>query len=123
MALKTRSVETKAVTDLAALAVFTASKDGGMIAADVEARRLLDENPNCQIPSRSCGTPSRQSAQDREGVQAGRRLMTALAALAHPVRRGASERRPFPSRFNSAAPLRGRDAMLRGNRRLKPAEM
>ena len=56
-ALKTRSVETKAVTDLAALAVFTASKDGGMIAADVEARRLLDEYPNCQIPSRSCGTP------------------------------------------------------------------
>jgi len=49
MSLKVKSVETRTVIDLAALAVFTASRDGGMIAADSEARRLLDANPDCQI--------------------------------------------------------------------------
>ena len=50
MSLKVQSVETVTVMDLAALAVFTASRDGGMIAADVEARRILDANPDCQTP-------------------------------------------------------------------------
>jgi len=50
MSRKAQSVEAITVMDLAAFAVFTASKDGGMIAADVEARRILDENPYCQTP-------------------------------------------------------------------------
>jgi len=50
VSLKTQSVEVRTVVDLAALAVFTASKDGGMIAADLEARRILDANPDCQTP-------------------------------------------------------------------------
>jgi hypothetical protein len=48
MSLKVKSVEAKMVLDLAALAVSTASKDGGMIVADAEALRLLHENPYCQ---------------------------------------------------------------------------
>ena len=50
MPLKVKSVEAQTVADLAAMAVFTATKNGRLIAADVEARRLLDENPDCQTP-------------------------------------------------------------------------
>ena len=50
MSLKVKSVEVKMVLDLAALAVFAASKDGGMIAAEAEALCLLYENPDCQMP-------------------------------------------------------------------------
>ena len=45
MSLKTKSVEINEVLDLAALSVAAAAQNGGMIAADVEARRLLDANP------------------------------------------------------------------------------
>jgi hypothetical protein len=49
MPLKAQSVEARIVSDLAALAVSKASIDG-VIAVDVEARRLLDENPDCKTP-------------------------------------------------------------------------
>ena len=49
MSLKTQSVERTQVLDLAALSVEAAAQDGGLIAADMEARRLLDANPDCQI--------------------------------------------------------------------------
>jgi len=49
MSLKAKSVESRQVLDLAALSVESAANDGGMIAADMEARRLLDANPDCQI--------------------------------------------------------------------------
>ena len=49
MSLKTKSVERHEVLDLAALSVEAAAQDGGMIATDVEARRLLDANPDCQM--------------------------------------------------------------------------
>jgi hypothetical protein len=49
MSLKAKSVESGQVLDLATLAVEGAAMDGGMIAADMEARRLLDAHPDCQI--------------------------------------------------------------------------
>jgi len=49
MSLKAKSVESRQVLDLAALSVESAANDGGMIAADMEARGLLDAHPNCQI--------------------------------------------------------------------------
>jgi len=49
MSLKTKSVERYEVLDLAALSVEAAAQDGGMIATDVEARRLLDTHPDCQM--------------------------------------------------------------------------
>ena len=50
MSLKTKSVDRQEVLDLAALSVEGAANDGGMIPADLEARRLLDAHPDCQIP-------------------------------------------------------------------------
>jgi len=50
MSLKTKSVQTSEVFDLAALSVKGAAEDGGVVAADMEARRLLDAHPYCQIP-------------------------------------------------------------------------
>jgi hypothetical protein len=50
VSLKPASVERQEVLDLASLAVENAAKDGGMIAADTEAQRLLDDSPDCQIP-------------------------------------------------------------------------
>jgi hypothetical protein len=49
MSLKARSVETQELLDLASLVIDGAAKDGGMIAADMEARRLLDAHPDCHI--------------------------------------------------------------------------
>jgi hypothetical protein len=49
MSLKPASVERQEVVDLASLSVEGAAQDGGMIPADMEARRLLDAHPNCQI--------------------------------------------------------------------------
>ena len=49
MSLKAKSVERQQVLDLASLSVEGAAKDGGMIPADMEARRLLDAHPDCQI--------------------------------------------------------------------------
>ena len=49
MSLKTQSVERTEVLDLAALSVEAAAQDGGLIPADLEARRLLDANPDCQM--------------------------------------------------------------------------
>ena len=49
MSLKTQSVERTEALDLAALAVEAAAQDGGMIPADLEARRLLDANPDCPL--------------------------------------------------------------------------
>ena len=49
MSLKPASVERQEVLDLASLSVEGAAQDGGMIPADMEARRLLDAHPNCQI--------------------------------------------------------------------------
>ena len=49
MSLKPASVERQEVLDLAGLSVEGAAQDGGMIPADMEARRLLDAHPNCQI--------------------------------------------------------------------------
>jgi hypothetical protein len=49
MSNKSNSTKTGEVNDLAKLAVETAAKDGGMIAVDLEARRLLDDNPDCRI--------------------------------------------------------------------------
>jgi hypothetical protein len=49
MSLKPQSVERQEVLDLASLSVEGAAQDGGMIPADMEARRLLDAHPNCQI--------------------------------------------------------------------------
>ena len=49
MSLKTKSVESGQVLDLAALSVEGAARHGRMIAVDVEARRLLDAHPDCQI--------------------------------------------------------------------------
>jgi hypothetical protein len=42
-------VERQEIWDLASLSVEGAAQDGGMIAADMEARRLLDAHPECQI--------------------------------------------------------------------------
>jgi hypothetical protein len=50
MALKAKSVARQEVLDLATLSVEGAAQDGGMIPADMEARRLLDAHPDCQIP-------------------------------------------------------------------------
>lgn len=50
MSQEVESVETTVVFDLAADAVIAATQNGGMIAADVEVRRLLDRHPDCQIP-------------------------------------------------------------------------
>lgn len=50
MSLKAQSVEHAEVLDLVALSVEGAAQDGGMISADMEARRLLDAHPDCQIP-------------------------------------------------------------------------
>jgi hypothetical protein len=50
MSLKVKSVERQEVVDLVVLSVAGAARDGGMIAADLEARRLLDTHPDCQIP-------------------------------------------------------------------------
>ena len=50
MSLTTKSVDRQEVLDLAALSVKGAAQDGGMIPADMEARRLLDAYPDCQIP-------------------------------------------------------------------------
>ena len=49
MVLKTKSVERQQLLDLAFLSVEGAANDGGLIAADIEARRLLDSNPDSQI--------------------------------------------------------------------------
>ena len=49
MSLKPASVERQEVLDLASLSVEGAAQDGGMIPADMEARRLLDAHPDCQI--------------------------------------------------------------------------
>jgi hypothetical protein len=49
MSREVESVETTTVFDLAVDAVIAATRNGGMIAADVEARRLLDGHPDCQI--------------------------------------------------------------------------
>ena len=57
MSLETQSVERTGVLDLAALAVEGAAQDGGMIAADLEARRLLDANLDCQTLT-NCGRRS-----------------------------------------------------------------
>ena len=46
MSLKTKSVDRQEVLDLAALSVEGAANDGGMIPADLEARRLLDAHPD-----------------------------------------------------------------------------
>lgn len=49
MSLKAKSVERQEVLDLASLSIEGAAQDGGMIPADMEARRLLDAHPDCQI--------------------------------------------------------------------------
>lgn len=49
MSLKAKSVERAEVMDLAVLSVEKAANDGGVVAADTEARRLLDAHPDCQI--------------------------------------------------------------------------
>jgi hypothetical protein len=49
MVLKTKSVERQQLLDLALLSVEGAANDGGLIAADIEARRLLDSSPDGQI--------------------------------------------------------------------------
>ena len=72
MSLKAKSVEKQEVMDLARLAVEGAAKDGGMIAADMEARRLLDENPGCQIPFDELrDTIARQATERGVGVEFG----------------------------------------------------
>lgn len=48
MSLKTKSAGQE-VLDLASLSIEGAAQDGGMIAAEMEARRLLDAHPNCQF--------------------------------------------------------------------------
>ena len=50
MSLKATSVGRQEVIDLVVLSVAGAAQDGGMIAADTEARRLFDAHPDCQIP-------------------------------------------------------------------------
>jgi hypothetical protein len=50
MSPKTAFVERQEVLDLASLSVEGAAQDGGLIPADMEARRLLDAHPDCQIP-------------------------------------------------------------------------
>ena len=50
MSLKVASVAYRELVDLANLSVEGAAQDGGVISADLEARRLLDAYPDCQIP-------------------------------------------------------------------------
>ena len=49
MVLKPKFVERQQLLDLALLSVEGAANDGGLIAADIEARRLLGSNPDSQI--------------------------------------------------------------------------
>jgi hypothetical protein len=50
MSLKAKSVILEDLLDLANLSVETAAQHGGMILADVRARRLLDAYIDCPIP-------------------------------------------------------------------------
>ncbi len=52
MALKVQSVIRREVLDLARVAVETAARDGGLVSADTEARRLLDSHPDCRMSPR-----------------------------------------------------------------------
>jgi hypothetical protein len=74
MALKTKSVDRQEVLDLAALSVEGAAQDGGMIPADMEARRLLGAYPECQIPFEELrDTIARLAIEHGVGVEFGLR--------------------------------------------------
>jgi hypothetical protein len=74
MSLKTKSVDRQEVLDLAGLSVDGAAKDGGMIAADMEAHRLLDAHPDCQIPFEELrDTIARLAVAKGVGVEFGER--------------------------------------------------
>jgi hypothetical protein len=74
MSLKAESVDRQEVLDLAALSVEGAANDGGMIPADMEARRLLEAHPDCQISFEELRDVIAQLAIDRGvGVEYGLR--------------------------------------------------
>ena len=74
MSLKARSFERQEIMDLASLSVQGAAQDGGMIAADMEARRLLDAHPDCQIPFEELRDAiSRLAVQRGVGIEFGLR--------------------------------------------------
>ena len=49
MSLKTASVERKEMLDLASLSIESAARDGEMLVAHTEARRLLTVYPECRM--------------------------------------------------------------------------
>ena len=49
MSLKTASVERKEILDLAMLSIESAARDGGLLVAHTEARRLLAVYPDCRM--------------------------------------------------------------------------
>lgn len=74
MTLKPASVESREVLDLVALLVAGAAKDGGVLAAGVEAQRLLDTHPDCQIPFEELrDTIARLAVERSVGVEFGGR--------------------------------------------------
>jgi hypothetical protein len=74
VSLKSKSVDRQEVLDLAGLAVEGAAQDGGMIPANMEARRLLDAHPDCQIPFEELRDAIAQLAVERGvGVEFGLR--------------------------------------------------
>ena len=81
MSLKTKSVERQEVLDLASLSVVGAAQDGGMIQADMEARRLLDANPDCQMSFEDLRDAIARMAIKRDvSVEFGLRRLTERAA-------------------------------------------
>jgi hypothetical protein len=82
MSLKVKSVDRQEVLDLAALSVEGAAKDGGMIQADMEAHRLLDAHPDCQISFEELrDTIARLAIEHNVGVEFGDRSYEQQDAL------------------------------------------
>ena len=73
MSLKVASVERQEMLDLASLSIERAARDGGMIAVDVEAYRILDMRPDCSMSFEELRTAIARLAVSRGvGVELGR---------------------------------------------------
>jgi hypothetical protein len=73
MSNKSNSTKTPEVIDRAGLAVETASMDGGMTEVDLEARYLLDENPDRQTSFDELQDAMIRWGMARVGVEFGQR--------------------------------------------------
>ena len=60
------------VLDLVTLSIEGAMQDGGMVPADMEARRLLEAHPDCQIPFKELRDAiARMAVEKGAGVEFG----------------------------------------------------